>query len=126
MSMDRIRRDLGLVRTTLAVHVVDTAVGGPAVGLHLAATEPGGETRRGRTDVEGRARIDADLPAGTHIIVFETGPWYAAQQRETAYPSVELHVALTQGRPHQVELALGPYGYTTYCSTGVTGAGPSS
>lgn len=126
MSMDRIKRDLGLVRTTLAVHVVDAGLGRPAAGLHLAVAGPGGETRRGRTDVEGRARIDADMPAGVHTITVETGPWYTAQERDTAYPSVELHVTLAQGRHHVVELALGPFGYTTSCTVGVTDAGRSS
>lgn len=114
MSMDRIKQDLGIKRTTLSTHVLDAALGRPAAGLHLTVTGPDGAALSGRTDADGRARIEGDIAPGEHTIAFETGPWFAAQERETFYPTVEIRFTATTGEHHHVALLLSPFAYTTY------------
>ena len=100
--------------TTFSTHVLDAVLGRPAAGMDVALTLPDGSTTALRTDDDGRARVDADLPAGEHTVRFATGPWFAAQQRETFYPAVTVTVALPQGGHTHVALLLSPFAYTTY------------
>jgi len=112
--MDRIKQDLGILSTTLSTHVLDAALGRPAAGLHLGVTGPDGATKRGKTDADGRARIEGNVEPGVHTIAFETGPWFAAQDRETFYPSIEIRFTVTAGEHHHVAVLLSPFAYTTY------------
>jgi 5-hydroxyisourate hydrolase len=112
--MDRIKQDLGLSRTTLATRVVDAERGTAAAGLHLTITAADGHAVSGRTDADGRAAVPAGLAPGTATIVYETGPWFEAQERATFFPEVRIQVTLTSGRSHGIELVLSPFSYTTY------------
>lgn len=114
MTMDRIKEDLGLVRTTLSTHVVDTTLGRPAAGLTITVTGPDGTTVTGRTDADGRAHVPGNVSAGVHTIEYETAPWFAAQGRETGYPAVDVRLTVITGRQHHLTLMLGPFGYATY------------
>lgn len=114
MTIDRIKEDLGLARTTLSMQVLDTALGRPAAGLTVTITGPDGTSVTGKTDAEGRARVPGNVPAGVHTITFSTGPWFAAQERETWHPSVEVRLAVTTGQAHHLALSLSPFGYTAY------------
>ncbi len=100
--------------TTFSTHVLDAALGRPASGLSLTLTLPDGTTKSGKTDADGRARVEGDLPAGDHTITFATGPWFAAQDRETFYPVVAVTFTMTEGEHHHVALLLSPFAYTTY------------
>lgn len=117
MTMDRIKEDLGLLRTTLSTQVLDTALGRPATGLTITITGPDGATVTGRTDAEGRAHVPGNVPAGVHTISFETGPWFAAQGRETWHPSIEVRLTVTTGQAHHVAVSVSPFGYTAYRGT---------
>jgi 5-hydroxyisourate hydrolase len=48
------------------------------------------------------------------VLVFGTGPWFAAAGRETLYPSVDVVFGVEEGEHYHVALLLGPYSYTTY------------
>ena len=100
--------------STLSTHVLDAALGRPAAGMDVVLTSPDGRTTALRTDDDGRARVDADLPAGEHTVRFATGPWFAAQQRDTFFPAVTVTVALPDGEHTHVALLLSPFAYTTY------------
>lgn len=102
--------------TTLSMHVLDAALGVPAAGLVLQLDGPGGALlERAATDDDGRARFTTDVDGGTYAIVLATGPWFAAADRETFYPSVTLTFAVVAGdRHHHVALLLSPFAYTTY------------
>lgn len=114
MSMDKIKEDLGLISTTLSTHVLDAALGRPASGLSITVTGADGTTVSGKTDAEGRARVPGNVPSGPTTITFATGPWFAAQQRETFYPQIEVRFTVTTGEHHHVALLLSPFAYTTY------------
>lgn len=114
MSMDRIKQDLGITRTTLSTEVVDVQLGRPAAGLHLTVTDAAGLTVSGRTDADGRAKVPEGVAAGTARIVFATGPWFGAQDRQTFYPEIEVRFTVAAGEHHHIAVLLGPFSYTTY------------
>ena len=100
--------------STFSTHVLDAVLGRPAAGMDVVLTGPDGSTTTATTDADGRARVDGELPAGTHTVRFGTGGWFAAQQRGTFYPEVAVAFTMTEGEHHHVALLLGPYSYTTY------------
>ncbi|SDG02559.1 5-hydroxyisourate hydrolase [Blastococcus aurantiacus] len=100
--------------STFSTHVLDAVLGRPAAGMDVALALPDGSTIALRTDDDGRARVDADLPAGEHSVRFGTGSWFADQQRDTFFPAVTVIVALPDGEHTHVALLLSPFAYTTY------------
>lgn len=100
--------------TSISTHVLDAALGRPAAGLEIVLTHPDGSVQAALTDGDGRARIPDGIRPGPHSFVFATGPWFAAQQRETFYPEVIVTFTVTEGEHHHVALLLSPYSYTTY------------
>lgn len=114
--------------TTLSTHVLDAALGSPASGLDLHLAGPDGSVlETTTTDSDGRVRFDTSVVAGEHRIVFATGPWFAAADRATFFPTVtvaftvegtvESTVEGTVGagqNHHHVALLLSPFSYTTY------------
>ena len=102
--------------STCSTHVLDAALGRPAVGVVvLLATADGTPLGAATTDVGGRARFDVDLQAGDHQLTFDTGSWFADQGRDSFFPGVTLRFTVADGEPHyHVALLLSPYSYTTY------------
>jgi 5-hydroxyisourate hydrolase len=120
-------------RSPITCHALDAALGKPAASLHVKLsrlTETHSETENlsqkfwtqiaeGTTDSNGRC--EGLLPptlrpqAGTYRIVFDTGDYFAATQRETFYPVVEVIFQITKPEEHHhVPLLLSPWSYTTY------------
>jgi len=97
--------------TTLSTHVLDSVLGTPATGI--VVTLDG--TRSATTDADGRIRFDGDVDAGAHTLHYATGEWFAAQGRDTFFPSTLLTFEVEPDRPHlHVALLLGPYSCTAY------------
>jgi 5-hydroxyisourate hydrolase-like protein (transthyretin family) len=108
----RIKDDLGINRTTVTVRVTDTAVGSPAVGVHLTLVAPDGHELSGRTDELGKARVDDGLIPGTYAIVLEAGKWFAAQNRLCGYGDVRIDLEVVSGCAHEVMVSLSGFAYT--------------
>lgn len=101
--------------SSCSTHVLDSALGVPAAGLSLALTDGNGnQVARATTDSDGRVRFDNDLEAGTHVIIFGTGPWFEAAGRATFFPTVDVVFEVEADQHYHVALLLGPYSYTTY------------
>jgi 5-hydroxyisourate hydrolase len=102
--------------TTLSTHVLDAALGVPAPALGVTLHDPDGQLlTTSATDQDGRIGFDAELGAGTHRLVFETGTYFAAAGRDTFYPEVTVTFAVKAEQPHyHVALLLSPFAYTTY------------
>jgi 5-hydroxyisourate hydrolase len=100
--------------SSFSTHVLDAALGRPAAGVNVVLTLPDGSTAAGTTDVDGRPRLDVDLPRGGHALRFATGPWFAAQQRTTFFPAVTVPFVVADDGHHHVALLLSPFSYTTY------------
>ncbi|RJS46584.1 hydroxyisourate hydrolase [Nocardioides cavernaquae] len=99
---------------TISTHVLDAALGRPAADLPLTLTDPDGTAHPLSTDADGRARLPDGAAPGIWTLTFETGPWFAAQDRATFYPSIEVCFEVVAGEHHHVALLLSPFAYTTY------------
>jgi 5-hydroxyisourate hydrolase len=100
--------------TTLSTHVLDTATGGPAVGMAVRLARWGGDgwetLAEETTDDDGRVSTFGDLAAGRFRLGFETGGY-----GNEFYPFVHVVFTVDEHRPHyHVPLLLSPYGYSTY------------
>ena len=104
--------------TSLSTHVLDAAAGTPAAGLPVVLRSASGQGASGQiatavTDADGRIRWQQDLQPGAHTLTFATGEWFAAANRATFYPRIDLNVDLSGEHVH-VAVLLSPYSYTTY------------
>lgn len=116
------------MRSPITTHVLDTALGKPAAGVHLvlervhdhAPPGLGGDTElaRGVTDADGRVAdllAPGSLEAGTYRITFDTAAYFAATDRQSFYPSVSVVFEIRDPAQHyHVPLLLSPFGYSTY------------
>ncbi len=102
-------------RPTISTHVLDTAGGRPAAGIHVACSRLVGDAAEpmgaGVTDDDGRIRDllgDHELVAGRYRLEFDLGP---GRFFERASLDIRIEDAT---RSHHVPLLLAPYGLTTY------------
>jgi 5-hydroxyisourate hydrolase len=102
------------VATTVSTHVLDAALGCPATAMAITATGPDGTEVALTTDPDGRARLPGEVDPGVWTLTFSTGPWFAAQERATFYPSIDVRFEAVAGEHHHVALLLSPFAYTTY------------
>jgi 5-hydroxyisourate hydrolase len=112
--------------SVITTHVLDTALGKPAVGVPVRlehVTESGcTELGRASTDGDGRAaRLSmAPIGPGTYRLVFDTGAYASsldgAGKRDGAFfPEVTVTFSVQDlARDYHVPLLLSPFGYATY------------
>jgi 5-hydroxyisourate hydrolase len=102
--------------STLSTHVLDAALGVPAVALAVMLyDEHGRRVTQEATDADGRVRFDLELGAGTHGLVLDSGAYFAATERDTFYPEVAVSFTVDPEQSHyHVAVLLSPYSYTTY------------
>ena len=102
----------------VTTHVLDAALGRPAVGISVALGGPTGEIiATGVTDADGRiTELGPDvLPAGDYRLEFQTGSYFAAIGSPTFYPRVTVEFIITDTAAHyHVPLLLSPFAYSTY------------
>ena len=101
---------------SVSTHVLDAVAGRPAAGIAVRLFAGEDLLAEGVTDRDGRCRLTEDATgAGTHRLVFATGPWFAEQGREAFYPEVVLTFAVQEpAEHHHVPLLLSPFAYSTY------------
>ena len=101
---------------SVSTHVLDSVAGRPAAGMAVRLFAGQDLLAEGVTDRDGRCRLTEDATgAGTHRLVFATGPWFAEQGRDTFYPEVVLSFAVREpGEHHHVPLLLAPFAFSTY------------
>lgn len=102
--------------TTLSTHVLDAALGRPGVGVPVELIDASGAVLASEsTDHDGRVRFAGTIGSGLHTLRFATGPWFAAADRETFFPRVDLAFEVDAAQEHyHVALLLSPFAYTTY------------
>ena len=106
----------------LSTHILDTALGRPAVGVRIALAELDGAEWRdvgsGTTDGDGRCKTllsDARFEAGTYRIRFATAEYFAAKELVGLYPFVDIVFNVSDPEQHyHIPLLLTANGYTTY------------
>jgi 5-hydroxyisourate hydrolase len=90
---------------SLSTHVLDTAAGRPAAGVHVELLFEDATVAAGDTDPDGRLRLADELAPGTYALVFlPPSPFFTR---------VELQLNLGDGHYH-VPLLVSPYGCATY------------
>jgi 5-hydroxyisourate hydrolase len=104
--------------SNLTTHVLDAALGLPAVGVavRLESSE-GARLATGSTDRDGRIPdlLASSLAPGHYRLVFETGAYHAATGQTGFYPEVAITFAITdESQHHHVPLLLAPFAYSTY------------
>jgi 5-hydroxyisourate hydrolase len=101
---------------SVSTHVLDSVLGRPAAGVAVRLVVGDEVVAEGVTDADGRCRLTEDAgAAGPHRLVFDTGDWFAAQDRATFYPEVVLAFAVHEpAEHHHVPLLLAPFAYSTY------------
>jgi 5-hydroxyisourate hydrolase len=109
--------DGGQPRPTISTHVLDTASGQPAEGIHvtlwrLDGSNPPGRMTQALTDADGRVRdlLERPLQAGEYRLDFrvpdERSPFFGRL-------TVDFRVTDT-ARGYHVPLLLSPFGLSTY------------
>jgi len=110
-------------RHMITTHVLDTARGGPAVGMtvilemrHASEWSPIG---RGTTDDRGRVTsltTDKELAPGTYRLTFDTGTYHRDQGVGMPFfPEAKITFSVRDPDEHyHVPLLLSPFGYSTY------------
>jgi 5-hydroxyisourate hydrolase / 2-oxo-4-hydroxy-4-carboxy-5-ureidoimidazoline decarboxylase len=110
-------------RHMITTHVLDTARGGPAVGMtvilemrHASEWSPIG---RGTTDESGRVTsltTDKELAPGTYRLTFDTGTYHRDQGVGMPFfPEAKITFSVRDPDEHyHVPLLLSPFGYSTY------------
>ena len=101
---------------SVSTHVLDSVLGRPAAGVAVRLLVGDVVAAEGVTDADGRCRLTEDpTAAGPHRLVFDTGAWFADQDRATFYPEVVLTFAVREpAEHHHVPLLLAPFAYSTY------------
>jgi 5-hydroxyisourate hydrolase len=102
--------------TTCSTHVLDAALGIPAAALTITLYDQQGRLMTtATTDADGRVGFDLELGAGTYSVIFDSGGYFAAAERDTFYPEVAVSFTVDPAQSHyHVALLLSPYSYTTY------------
>jgi 5-hydroxyisourate hydrolase len=109
----------------LSTHILDTALGRPAVGIEiLLSKQRGSEWRalaRGTTDDDGRCKTlltENELEATNYRLTFFTRPYFVAQDIAPLYPLIEITFeVIDPTQHHHIPLLLTANGYTTYRGT---------
>lgn len=91
---------------SISTHVLDTAAGKPASGVHVELSQGAGPVASGETNAGGRIANLADgLEPGTYFLIFHPpSPFFTR---------VELQVELVEGHYH-IPLLVSPYGCASY------------
>lgn len=112
----------GSARSPITTHILDVSLGRPAanVPVRLARAEDDtfAEIAHGTTDADGRVTTllaPGSLTKGTYRLSFDVGVYFAASQRASFYPHVDVvFVVEHPDQHHHVPLLLSPFGYSTY------------
>ncbi len=104
--------------TSLSTHVLDTAAGRPAPGVHVRLESASGSVvAQAITNDDGRIAAfgSGDLDAAVYRLVFNTATYFAASGQRAFFPEVVVVVDLTEQEGHvHVPLLLSPFAYSTY------------
>ena len=109
----------------ITTHVLDTAHGGPAVGMAVILEVHRGtdwvRIAAGRTDERGRlADLTEHMPTGPGVyrLTFDTNTYLRDRNAAAFFPEVQVTFTVRQQDEHvHVPLLVSPFGYSTYKGT---------
>lgn len=126
------------IMSRITTHVLDTALGKPAVGIAVRLerqegevtnrvgenapptdrTEDDGswvEVSRSTTDADGRCRdLIENATAGRYRLTFNVGPYFEQLRRTSLYPEISIVFSCGGSEHFHLPLLLSDNGYTTY------------
>lgn len=105
--------------STLSTHVLDTALGKPAQGVHVVLKHGGAVLGSGNTDADGRVKdiagVGTKLNAGEYSLTFSVADYFRNSSRQSFYSDIVVTFSLVDGDAHyHVPLLVSPFGYSTY------------
>jgi 5-hydroxyisourate hydrolase len=104
--------------SSVSTHVLDTALGRPAVGVPVRLTRVADEAvvlGSGTTDADGRLTdFESGLEAGKYQLWFDVAAYAEATGQSIFFPEVTVTFTITDERHHHVPLLLSPFAYSTY------------
>lgn len=102
----------------ITTHILDAALGRPAVGVPVTlCSSTGTEIATGTTDDDGRVKElgPERLDRGAYRLSFATGAYFASTGRETFYPVVSIDFSVADSEQHyHVPLLISPFAFSTY------------
>lgn len=108
----------------ITTHVLDTAIGKPAKGVHVMLQHRKGDDAwtclsEGVTDGDGRVKnllqSDQPLKPGEYRLTFDVGPYFEKTKQLAFYQAIPIEFHLAKPETHyHIPLLLSPYGYSTY------------
>ena len=110
------------MKSPITTHVLDTAIGRPAAGVHVTleqlADGAATDLAEGYTDADGRVTdllAPGSLKAGIYRITFFVEYYLKKSGRSGFYPQVPVVFRVEAIDEHyHVPLLLNPFGYSTY------------
>lgn len=101
----------------LTTHVLDTASGNPANGLHLRLYRRDELLADTVTNADGRcdAPLLNDAIPGDYRLIFQVGDYFRSHGTESPFfNEVPIHFTIEEGRNYHIPLACSPFSYSTY------------
>ena len=105
--------------STVSTHVLDTALGRPAVGIRVELERDGAVLESGVTDADGRVRDQygksVPLGPGIYLLRFFVDEYFTKDGLLHFFPEVIISFRIeAMGQHYHVPLLLSPFGYSTY------------
>lgn len=110
--------------STISTHILDTAKGSPAAGVHVVlqiqnSDESWTQLAEAWTDDDGRVKpfflVETHLEAGIYRLVFDTDSYFSTLEVDAFYPQVSVIFKVHDSPQHyHVPLLISPFGYSTY------------
>lgn len=106
---------------TLTTHVLDTALGKPAIGVAISLEQHSSTgwlpVSQGTTDADGRIKdlTPEGLDAGHYRLVADLASFFAASGRETLYTRAQIDFVLPkEGGHYHLPFLISPWSWSTY------------
>ncbi|EXU77163.1 MULTISPECIES: hydroxyisourate hydrolase [Erwinia] len=107
--------------STITTHILDTALGKPASGVHLVLEQKGSQgwsaVASGCTDGDGRVKnlTPEPLTAGQYRLIADIGDYFAASGRDALYVSAQIDFRLPETASHyHLPFLISPWSWSTY------------
>ncbi|MDO6409263.1 MAG: hydroxyisourate hydrolase [Pantoea sp.] len=107
--------------STITTHILDTALGKPAIGVAVALEQDSPEgwllLAQGHTDADGRIKdlTPEPLAPGHYRLVAEIGDYFAATGRDALYVSAQIDFVLGEtGSHYHLPFLISPWSWSTY------------
>ena len=107
--------------SSITTHILDTALGKPAMGVAVSLEQNSPEgwlpLVDGKTDIDGRIKdlTSEALTPGHYRLTAEIGDYFAAEGRDALYVSAQIDfVIAASGSHYHLPFLISPWSWSTY------------